>query len=257
MAKSPPCSAARSTSFPAPWTCTYETGPPRAAQRASLDSQPPAFFHFRARSRFSQYFSGHAQARLAAARLLPPHRLFFRSTRAGSPLPRLRSPAHLLLHGQSRERLRPFHPLLCDSATRARLGARIPLRNSRLRLAHEAFRQRSRPRRAPPLQHQAHVAPHPGRDQSRHQPHHFSRSQAHPRRPRQRIPGRRLPPRAAARRPHRSRQPSRLLPASPCIYTTPSTPRTSRRTTFPPYATASAKSSPAQSKPHSIIAVRV
>src|SRR4029077_726929 len=103
MVKLPRSSEFPSTLFPPRWTSTYEARTARAAQRVSMDSERLAFFRGRAGARLPRDFSRPAQTRLAAAHLLPPDRVSLRSARGSNTLAGIRSPAHLLFHGESRQ----------------------------------------------------------------------------------------------------------------------------------------------------------
>src|SRR6266478_3098367 len=194
---------------------TYEGSLGRPAQRISLGHELAALPDRRPRPHCSRSRSRSPQARLSAARPLPPHRFFLRRESGGQGIARLRPRTHLVLHGQPRQPVRPLHPLLRYSAACPRVGARIPFPHPDLWLADEALRQRACAQRAQSQRFEASLAADAGSHPQRRQPYRFSRSQAHPRRLPQRFRRRRLPLSPTTRRPHRPRQPRRFLPPSP------------------------------------------
>src|SRR5437868_936825 len=86
-----------------PWTYIYEAHLLRAAERCALDAKPDPFFSDRTRAGIPESFPGYARARLAAARFLSADCYLFGGSSAGGSRGRLRSPAHLVLHGESRQ----------------------------------------------------------------------------------------------------------------------------------------------------------
>src|SRR5205823_12477095 len=127
---------------------------------------------------------------------MPAHCFSFGSEGRGAPSARLRSPAYLVLFLEPCQSLRSLYAVLRHSAVCPRMGIRIALQNSRVRLADETFRERSRAGCAAPVGFETHVALDAGSHRFRHKPRYFPRSQTHARWSCKRIPGRRLPGRA-------------------------------------------------------------
>src|SRR5437763_8134830 len=214
MAKSRRWNVVRSTLFPLPSTCFYEKSVVRLAQRASLDGQRLAFFPGRPCAVVLRDLSRRPQACLAPAKFMPAHCFSFGSEGRGAPSARLRSPAYLVLFLEPCQSLRSLYAVLRHSAVCPRMGIRIALQNSRVRLADDTFRERSRAGCAAPVGFETHVALDAGSHRFRHKPRYFPRSQTHARWSCKRIPGRRLPGRATAWRSYRAGQPGGLVPAS-------------------------------------------
>src|SRR5215472_11195425 len=161
-----------------PSTCSYEESLVRGAQRGAVDRQRVALFPGCADFSASECFSRRAQTRLASTQLVPTHHVSGRGKGGGSLLARLRSEPDGVLFLQPCQFVRSLRAVLRDSAICSRVGTRVTLQDSRLRLVDEAFRERSCTGRAPPVGPEAHVAPDAGSDRLRDELGHFSRGQA-------------------------------------------------------------------------------
>src|SRR5712692_3759898 len=111
--------------FPQPWMSSYEEILAGDPQCTSLDLERTAFFHRGAFAGFPGDFSGSPQTRLAAAHILPAHRVSLRRAGGGPPLFRLRCSADEFLRDQPRQSFRSVHVVLRDPAVCARLGAGV------------------------------------------------------------------------------------------------------------------------------------
>src|SRR5260370_204259 len=140
------------------WTSSYEESLAGDSQRHSLDTQHPAFFHRCADAGAAGNFSRCAQTRLAATDFLPANRVSVERARGGSALPWFRCQPDVFFYVQPCESFRSLHAVLRHSAVCARMGARVALQNSGVRLADEALRQRPGSGCAASVGFEAHVA---------------------------------------------------------------------------------------------------